>query len=109
MDTKINPMKTKLMVSVLLLCLYLKTRICLAADTITADQSLSSDQIIVSAGGVFGLGFFRPGDSSHYYIGMWYNRDLDVVWVANREQPISDTSSSELRISDGNLVLFNGV
>ncbi|KAK9924624.1 hypothetical protein M0R45_032984 [Rubus argutus] len=77
------------------------------SDTITANQSLSSDQIIISAGGVFQLGFFRPGSSSRFYIGMWYSRDTEVVWVANREQPLSDTSS-ELRISDGNLVLFNG-
>ncbi|XP_040371197.1 receptor-like serine/threonine-protein kinase SD1-8 isoform X2 [Rosa chinensis] len=104
MDTITNLMKS--MVYVILLCLYLKTHICLAADTITTNQSLSGDQTIVSAGGVFELGFFNPGSSSKYYIGIWY-KDLDVVWVANREQPITDTSSSELRISDGNLVLFN--
>ncbi|XP_024179358.1 receptor-like serine/threonine-protein kinase SD1-8 [Rosa chinensis] len=104
MDTKTNLMKS--MVSVLLLCLSLKTHISLAADTITVNQSLSGDQTIVSAGGVFELGFFNPGNSK-YYIGIWYRRSpRNVVWVANREQPVSD-ASSELRISDGNLVLFS--
>ncbi|PRQ54902.1 putative non-specific serine/threonine protein kinase [Rosa chinensis] len=42
---------------------------------------------------------------------MWYYKklvpDQTIVWVANRVQPVSDRFSSELRISDGNLVLFN--
>ncbi|PQQ13131.1 G-type lectin S-receptor-like serine/threonine-protein kinase [Prunus yedoensis var. nudiflora] len=60
---------------------------------------------------VFELGFFKPGNSSNYYIGMWYSKQLvsleTIVWVANRETPVSDRFSSVLRISDdsGNLVL----
>ncbi|XP_016649005.1 PREDICTED: G-type lectin S-receptor-like serine/threonine-protein kinase At2g19130 [Prunus mume] len=45
----------------LCLCLHLKTHVCLAADTIAANQSLSGDQTIVSAEKVFELGFFKPG------------------------------------------------
>lgn len=80
-----------------------------ADDTITANRSLSGDQTLVSAGGVFVLGFFKPGNSSKHYIGIWYKKvsQQTVVWVANRDNPISDTHSSELRISQGNLVLFN--
>ncbi|KAK9924649.1 hypothetical protein M0R45_033003 [Rubus argutus] len=99
------------LLSFLLLCICLNTHLCLGADTITANRSLSGDQTIVSAGGQFELGFFQPGNSSNYYIGMWYYKQLvsekTIVWVANREQPVSDRFSSELRISDGNLVLFN--
>ncbi|CAL8139853.1 unnamed protein product [Prunus armeniaca] len=95
----------------LCLCPHLKTHVCLAADTIAANQSLSGDQTIVSAEKVFELGFFKPGNSSNYYIGMWYSKQLvsseTIVWVANRETPVSDRFSSVLRISDGNLVLFN--
>ncbi|CAI9769331.1 unnamed protein product [Fraxinus pennsylvanica] len=32
---------------------------------------------------------------------------MTLVWVANRETPISDTNSAELKILDGNLVLMN--
>ncbi|GMN19087.1 hypothetical protein TIFTF001_039721 [Ficus carica] len=51
------------------------------ADTISVNQSLS---------------------------GMWYKEAKHtIVWVANREKLVTDRFSSELRISHGNLVLFN--
>uniref|UniRef100_UPI0005CA1D9C G-type lectin S-receptor-like serine/threonine-protein kinase At2g19130 n=1 Tax=Fragaria vesca subsp. vesca TaxID=101020 RepID=UPI0005CA1D9C len=104
MDTKSNPM-----LSLFFLCLYLTSSISLAADSITTSQSLSGDQTIVSAGGVFELGFFQPGNVSNFYIGMWYKQvsQKTIVWVANREQPVFDIFSSLLKISDGNLVLFD--
>ncbi|KAM2653054.1 hypothetical protein EV2_024739 [Malus domestica] len=102
--------KQRLVLSVLFFC-YLKTHVSLAADSITANQSLSGDQTIVSGAGVFELGFFNPGNSSNFYIGMWYTKQVvserTIVWVANREKPVSDRFSSVLRISDGNLVLLN--
>ncbi|KAL7219048.1 hypothetical protein ACSBR2_012175 [Camellia fascicularis] len=40
---------------------------------------------------------------------MWYAKvsTLTIVWVANRDNPISDKYSSVLKILDGNLVLLN--
>ncbi|KAL6136811.1 hypothetical protein ACLB2K_062106 [Fragaria x ananassa] len=108
MEAKTN---TRFLLSLLFFSLCLKSHICFGADTITANQSLSGDQTIVSAGEKFELGFFKPGNTSNYYLGMWYYKTLvslqTIVWVGNREQPVSDRFSSELRISDGNLVLFN--
>ncbi|XP_062084143.1 G-type lectin S-receptor-like serine/threonine-protein kinase At4g03230 isoform X2 [Humulus lupulus] len=91
------------------ICLFLKTNLSFGSDTISASKSLSGDQTIVSAGGVFTLGFFDPGDNSKFYLGMWYTKikTHTIVWVANREQPVLNRSSSELKISDGNLVLFD--
>ncbi|RWV84167.1 hypothetical protein GW17_00054140, partial [Ensete ventricosum] len=81
------------------------------ADTISANNSLSGSQTISSTGGNFVLGFFKPGNSSsRYYVGIWYKKvsTLTTVWVANRETPVADQSTSELRIAgDGNLVLLN--
>ncbi|KAL7219042.1 hypothetical protein ACSBR2_012169 [Camellia fascicularis] len=79
------------------------------ADTISANQSLSGNQTITSAGGNFELGFYKPGNSSFYYISMWYAKvsALTIVWVANRDNPISDKYSSVLKILDGNLVILN--
>ncbi|KAL2524564.1 Receptor-like serine/threonine-protein kinase SD1-8 [Abeliophyllum distichum] len=79
------------------------------ADSITANQSLSGNQRIVSSGNTFELGFFTPGNSSRYYIGIWYKNvsPRTIVWVANRETPISDMNSAELKILHGNLVLMN--
>ncbi|KAI3465674.1 hypothetical protein Pfo_022337 [Paulownia fortunei] len=42
-------------------------------------------------------------------MGIWYKKvsQQTLVWVANRETPILDKNSAELKILDGNLVLFN--
>ncbi|KAJ0446725.1 putative protein kinase RLK-Pelle-SD-2b family [Helianthus annuus] len=71
----------------------------------------SGNQTIISKGGNFELGFFKAGNSSNYYIGIWYKKvsfnPPTVVWVANRETPISDRFSSKFKLKDGNLVLLN--
>ncbi|KAL7219053.1 hypothetical protein ACSBR2_012180 [Camellia fascicularis] len=90
-------------------CFFLTNIPSHGADTISANQSLSGDRTIVSAGGNFEMGFYKPGKSSNYYISMWYKKvsTKTIVWVANRDTPISDKHSSELKILDGNLVLLN--
>ncbi|KAG2302969.1 hypothetical protein Bca4012_061325 [Brassica carinata] len=88
------------------LCIHVSS----AADTISSKFTLSGDQTLLSSNGTFKMGFFQPGTSSNFYIGMWY-QELSiqtVVWVANRDKPVSDKNTSVLRISDGNLVLLDG-
>ncbi|KAK1391454.1 Receptor-like serine/threonine-protein kinase [Heracleum sosnowskyi] len=66
-----------------------------AADTITANQTISDGQTIVSARGEFEMGFFSPkGNPQNRYFGIWYKKMSNgtVVWVANRETPIANTS-----------------
>ncbi|OVA13180.1 Protein kinase domain [Macleaya cordata] len=76
--------------SVLFLIFSFITHHTIAADTISGGQSLTGNRTIISKDGNFELGFFRP------------------VWVANRDKPLLDPSSSELRLfGNGNLVLFN--
>ncbi|XP_072952004.1 G-type lectin S-receptor-like serine/threonine-protein kinase At2g19130 [Typha angustifolia] len=106
-----NPWRTLLFFFSVLILLFWPPLL-LATDTISANQSLSgTTQKLISQGGKFALGFFQIGNSSqNWYIGIWYNTisQKTSVWIANREKPIADPSSSELRISDdGNLVLFN--
>ncbi|XP_031129886.1 G-type lectin S-receptor-like serine/threonine-protein kinase At2g19130 [Ipomoea triloba] len=92
----------------LFLIFCLSIHISHGAYTISVNQSLSGDQTIVSPDGKFELGFFKPGTASNYYIGIWYKMSPQtVVWVANREIPISNKGSAELKILDGNLVLLN--
>ncbi|KAM1324260.1 hypothetical protein PS2_045040 [Malus domestica] len=102
---------SKFVFSVILLCAFLESHVSLAADTISENHSLLGDQTIVSAGGMFELGFFKPGQLSNYYIGIWYSKQVvsetTVVCVANRKIPVSDRFSSALTILDGNLVLLN--
>ncbi|XP_039168525.1 G-type lectin S-receptor-like serine/threonine-protein kinase At2g19130 [Eucalyptus grandis] len=93
-----------------LLCLSLCTHLCLGTDELDENQSLSGNQTLTSSGGDFALGFFTPGKSSYSYIGIWYNkvREPTIVWVANRDNPVTDRYSTELKISDGNLIIVNG-
>ncbi|PQQ09497.1 G-type lectin S-receptor-like serine/threonine-protein kinase [Prunus yedoensis var. nudiflora] len=93
----------------LLLCFTFKAYTSMASNTISPGQSLSGNQTITSPGGIFELGFFTPGNSQNHYIGIWYkNLQKAVVWVANRNQPVSDPSSSALHLfQNGNLTLLN--
>ncbi|KAD7478991.1 hypothetical protein E3N88_02127 [Mikania micrantha] len=98
-------------VSQLFFCFLIIPHLSNGADTLAVNQSLSGNQTLVSLDGHFELGFFKPGNSSNYYIGIWYNKakvtNETVVWVANRDTPVSDILSSKLLIIDGNLVLLN--
>ncbi|GJW90908.1 5' exonuclease Apollo [Tanacetum coccineum] len=100
-----------LMAFMLLLCFSMAICFTSAADTISANHSLSGDQTIISKHDNFVLGFFKAGNSSNYYVGIWYKKVASnpptIVWVANREIPVSDRLNSELKIVDGNLVLLN--
>ncbi|KAK9048351.1 hypothetical protein SSX86_032686 [Deinandra increscens subsp. villosa] len=79
------------------------------ANTLVVNQSLSGNQTLVSLAGNFEMGFFNPGKSPSYYIGIWFKKiqTRTIVWVANRETPVSDIFSSKLKIIDGNLVLLD--
>ena len=84
-------------------------RICSAVDTITVNQLIRDGQTITSAGGSFELGFFSPGSSKNRYLGIWYKKVATgtVVWVANREIPLTD-SSGVLTVTDqGTLAILN--
>ncbi|KAJ8629051.1 hypothetical protein MRB53_022374 [Persea americana] len=94
---------------IVLLSWSFKTHLSIAADRLSPGQSLTGNQTVISEGGLFELGFFTPGNSHNYYIGIWHKKIQvrTVVWVANREAPLPNTSS-ELKIAeDGNLVLMN--
>ncbi|XP_057796581.1 G-type lectin S-receptor-like serine/threonine-protein kinase At2g19130 [Salvia miltiorrhiza] len=100
---------TTVILALIILCFSTNTYLSHAADTISPNQTLSGDQTIISSGGGFELGFFTTGKSSKHYIGIWYKKTTEktVIWVANRETPISDKHSAHLKISQGNLVLVN--
>lgn len=86
-----------------------QSHLSIATNSLSPGQSLSGKQTITSQNGNYVLGFFTPGKSLNYYIGIWQNKISKpvVVWVANRGTPLPNTSS-ELKISeDGNLVLLD--
>ncbi|XVF18252.1 hypothetical protein REPUB_Repub11eG0005000 [Reevesia pubescens] len=91
----------------LIYCFYLQFGT--ALDTITPSKSIKDPEVIISKTGVFRLGFFSFANSTNRYVGICYNHIpvQTVIWVANRNKPLKD-SSGILKISEddsGNLVL----
>ncbi|KAK1644052.1 hypothetical protein QYE76_061857 [Lolium multiflorum] len=84
-------------------------------DRLAPGKPLSPGMTIVSDGGAFTLGFFSPANSTpaNLYLGIWYSAipELTVVWVANRETPIRNDTSSQPTLylaNTSNLVLADG-
>ncbi|KAJ8754640.1 hypothetical protein K2173_010731 [Erythroxylum novogranatense] len=81
-----------------------------AVDVIRATQKLTDGETLVSSGGNFELGFFRPGNSRKRYLGIWYKKisKFTVVWVANGNNPLNDSSGVIKFVDQSNFVLLNG-
>lgn len=98
-------------ITTLLFCFSLFSILNLSAsvDTITANQTIRDGETLVSAGEKFELGFFSPGRSQYRYVGIWYKTvgAGTVVWTANRESPINDTSGVLTLTNQGVLTLLN--
>ncbi|XP_044473367.1 G-type lectin S-receptor-like serine/threonine-protein kinase At4g27290 [Mangifera indica] len=91
--------------------LFLFLEFSYAADTINSTQSLSdaSGTTLISNGGTFEFGFFSPGNNPNRYLGIWY-KDIPVktvVWVANRLNPVNDSSGLLMINSSGNPLLMD--
>ncbi|KAK8349422.1 hypothetical protein V6Z12_A06G140000 [Gossypium hirsutum] len=92
-----------------ILLIFFLSHLSFSSDTITQHHFIKdNDEVMVSSGNIFALGFFSPGSSSNRYVGIWYYQhpEKTVVWVANRENPINDTSGVFFIDRRGNLVLF---
>ncbi|KAL5548109.1 hypothetical protein UlMin_003340 [Ulmus minor] len=118
-DPSSGKQESVLMESHNLLCIFYATislsiflNFSFASDTIILNQSIideNSNTTLVSSGQTFELGFFSPGKSKNRYIGIWYKNTPDVVvWVANRNTPLTD-SYGEFTINNktNQLVLLN--
>ncbi len=93
---------------VLLCCFCLESGS--AIDTITSSLLIKDQDYIISNGSAFKLGFFNPVNSTNRYLGIWYNKMsvFTVIWVANREKPLNDSSGVLTISEDGNLVVVDG-
>nr|CAB3488376.1 unnamed protein product [Digitaria exilis] len=83
-----------------------------ASDTLINGSNLTYGEALVSANGTFTLGFFTRGAPARRYLGIWFtvtNSSTDAVcWVANRDQPLADTSGVLVVRDAGDLVLLDG-
>ncbi|EEF33494.1 conserved hypothetical protein, partial [Ricinus communis] len=78
-------------------------------DTLTLNQSTDDGKTLVSQSGTFELGFFSPGSTKNHYLGIWYKNipGRTVVWVANRSNPMKNSSGLLMIDKTGNLLLVS--
>ncbi|KAK7389404.1 hypothetical protein VNO78_24419 [Psophocarpus tetragonolobus] len=76
-------------------------------DTITSTRIIRDPATITSNNGNFKLGFFSPENSTHRYVAIWYLTQSYTIWIANRDQPLNDSSGVFRIHKDGNLVVVN--
>ncbi|CDP04297.1 unnamed protein product [Coffea canephora] len=80
-----------------------------STDTITINEPMRDPATIVSASQNFKLAFFSPVNTSDRYVGIILNIPAQsVVWVANRDDPITDSAGMLTISEDGNAVILNG-
>ncbi|XP_020202640.1 G-type lectin S-receptor-like serine/threonine-protein kinase At1g11300 isoform X2 [Cajanus cajan] len=98
---------TSLILALIILCCF--AQYCSSSnDTITADQFIRDPHTLTSANSFFKLGFFSPQNSSNRYVGIWYLSESNIIWVANRNHPLTNNSSGVVQIStDGNLLVLD--
>ncbi|KAJ8622342.1 hypothetical protein MRB53_030871 [Persea americana] len=93
----------------LLIVFFFFSPVCISTDTLNPTHTIKDGQTLISTGKIFAFGFFRPISSTNRYAGIWYNKVTEptYVWVANRENPIGNSSGAVLTIINGNLVLID--
>ncbi|CAN6924641.1 unnamed protein product [Brassica oleracea] len=99
------------LVSTLLILLQLCSIVsCTTSTSITRNNTIRDGDTLISEEEVFELGFFSPKDSTLRYVGIWYKNiePQTIVWVANRERPLSDHNGTLKLADDGNLVVVDG-
>ncbi|EHA8591306.1 Receptor-like serine/threonine-protein kinase SD1-8 [Cocos nucifera] len=75
-------------------------------DTLTPARPLADGQELISAGERFALGFFSPVETNNRYVGIWYKvSPPTIVWVVNRQRPISERNGSLSITGNGTLII----
>lgn len=95
-----------------LACWLLCSQLCSGGDTLTSGQKISEDteNNLISAAKKFELGFFSlpiGSGSTKKYLGIWYHNlePQTVVWVANRDKPVVDSTGVFQIAENGNLIV----
>ncbi|KAL9239262.1 hypothetical protein vseg_013602 [Gypsophila vaccaria] len=99
-----------LSVYVLFVCSCLALHISAGVGDTAAIELLKDSETMLSPNATYKLGFFSPPNNTNRYLGISYNKVSPTffVWVANRNNPLVDTSGV-LRIStNGSLEIVNG-
>ena len=103
--------KELIAINILFFLLLVLQSSCHTLHRITPSQPLKDGDVLVSDGGTFALGFFTPSNNSRKrYVGIWYNNRSSkptIIWVANRENPVYDTSALLSINTNGDIFLIH--
>ncbi|KAJ4757749.1 G-type lectin S-receptor-like Serine/Threonine-kinase [Rhynchospora pubera] len=77
-------------------------------NTLFPNQNITEGQSLISSNGIFELGFFRPDSTTDSFLGIWFRVSSDtIVWVANRDNPLKNTSGILNIHNNGSLALYD--
>ncbi|KAL4649556.1 hypothetical protein ACB092_01G022000 [Castanea dentata] len=65
---------------------------------------VENPDILTSPNGDFSAGFYSVGDNA-YCFAIWFSNSRTVVWMANRDNPVSGKHSKLSLLDTGNLIL----
>ncbi|KAL1537437.1 non-specific serine/threonine protein kinase [Salvia divinorum] len=94
-----------------LIVLILQSIACMSLqnDTLSAGVMIRHPQTIASQKQIYKLGFFTPPNTTNRYLGIFFAFSQEtVVWVANRDTPLKDSSGAVTLSRDGNLIVLDG-
>lgn len=77
------------------MAMFVLTQLAQAKDTLQQGDQIHDYDRLKSFKGLFELGFFSIDVPAKRYLGIWFGgitTEQTVVWVANKESPITDTS-----------------
>ncbi|KAG4994676.1 hypothetical protein AAZX31_11G178800 [Glycine max] len=77
---------------------------------ITPNESIQGNRTLVSSAGTFEAGFFNFGNSQGQYFGIWYKNisPKTIVWVANKDAPVKDSTAFLTLTHQGDPVILDG-
>ncbi|KAL9234126.1 hypothetical protein vseg_009030 [Gypsophila vaccaria] len=92
------------------LVVLLTVRFCCSTDVIRPGGPMEDGEFLISDGGKYTLGFFSPGNSTRKHVGIWFTNVSvqTVVWVANRDRPVSGLNGMLSVNEDGNAQISAG-
>ncbi|KAG6394012.1 hypothetical protein SASPL_144588 [Salvia splendens] len=102
---------TQFFVHTSILVLILQSTVCLSLqnDTISVGVVIRDPETITSAKQNYILRFFSPPNTTNRYVGISFSLSEEtVIWVANRDTPLTDSSGAITLSQDGNLVVLDG-
>ncbi|GKV52370.1 hypothetical protein SLEP1_g58956 [Rubroshorea leprosula] len=90
-------------------CFLIFLKASTANDSISPSEPLPDGKTLISNDGSFELGFFSPGTSGNRSLGIWYKNIpvCTVVWVANRVNPVNDSSGMLMVTTTGDVQLLS--